>query len=166
MRIVAFIGLPLASLIIPTAVNATCPGVVAGKSSPTEVESFYVERATNIIQAAVANDVSKLRGLVDPNAAFEVWQGDSSHGRNIGVAGAIEMVRFIKPVGAQSAIPLSGPVWIAASPEIGLKCAWNATLLLRTEQAKKAFEIRFDFVDGQLSRAFGHQAILFETIVR
>ena len=150
----------------PAAATTSCPGVESGRSSPTDVESYYAKRAASIVKAAVASDGTVLNELVAADANFEIWQGDNAVGRKIGVAGAIEMVSFIKPVSSQSAIPISGPVWIAASPEFGPQCAWNATLLLKTDQADRAFEIRFDFIDERLSKACGHQTVLIESLVR
>ena len=163
MKLVAPVALMIAAPSFSAVAAAPCPGVVEGKSSPTDVEQFYAERAVDIVKAAAANDGATLGKLVAPAFTFELWQGDNALGRKTGVAGAIEMVGFIKPVAAQSAIPVSGPVWIASAPEQGPKCARNATLLLRTDQTDRAYEIRFDFAEGRLSRAHGHQAVVVES---
>jgi hypothetical protein len=71
------------------------------------------------------------------------------------------MVRDVKPIRFQTSATVQGPIAIVSS-----KCAWSVQVLFRTEQPNAGVTVKFDFIDGLLIRAEGHEVKLAEGSVR
>ena len=165
---IALIG--LASLMMIAPCNAIaghagslCSGIEYGVSSPSDVDQYYAARAAEILQFAKQEDTSSLVALVAPEAKFNLWRGDyTTSARQSGPEGAIELARDLKPKHFLLWSPQSGPIAISGTPE----CKWSVSILSRGNDARSDFEMKFDFRDGLLVAAEGHQVALVESDVR
>jgi hypothetical protein len=140
--------------------ETSCAGF-PDRSYPVDVNRFYADRAIAVIKAGLGGDQAKLGALVYPTARFLIWRGDFGVGRQLGIAGAIEMARNMAPTRFESITIRPGPISISSS-----KCEWSTTVLFRTQQAETAFNVAFKFVDGLLVEAYGHEVDRYESNVR
>jgi hypothetical protein len=141
-------------------INPSCAGFLAG-SSPLDVNRFYADRAVSIVRAGLDGDNKTLGALVSPIAKFALWRGDNAIGRQVGVAGAIEMARSLAGTRFQTMTNRPGPISISA-----VKCEWSAIVLFRARQPETSMNVTFKFVDGLLIEAEGHEVDLYEGDVR
>lgn len=162
--------LALAALLIATiapeqaiARPLSCPGFPEETgSSPNEIDSFYAVRAAAIVRAGLASDMATLGIFVSPKARFATWRRDySTGGRQIGAAGATEWAQDMAPSRFESLIDQPGPISITP-----LKCERTTTLLFRTRAAGKGVNVTFEFRDGLLVQATGHEVLLLEGDLR
>jgi hypothetical protein len=139
-----------------------CPGFGAGAVNPETADHFYRDRALAVMRAAIAGDTATLASQVRPDARYAIWRGDySTSARQVGVPGAVEMARDLKPVSWQFQTASSGPLSV-----VPVKCEWSVTLLFRTADARLGVLMKFEFQDGRLIKASGHEVILSEASLR
>lgn len=135
-----------------------CLGFGSAPSSPEEVDRFYALRAVEIVRASLNGDRKKLDGMVSPGATFAIWRGDyATGGRSVGVNGAIEMARDLKPENYRISVKSVGPIAVAPSA-----CTWDAFVAFTTTTASEGVTMKFSFSDGLLVKADGHQVTLTE----
>jgi hypothetical protein len=114
------------------------------------------------MRAALNGDADTLDTLVGPQATFSFWRGDNGFAsRRSGSAGALELVRVLKPFRFQVMSDFPAPISITSR-----QCEWTTTVLFRTEAADEAAKMKFKFVDGLLVEASGNAVILKEGDVR
>lgn len=146
---------------LPAFAQAQCPGPAGEHISPTEVHAFYAARTAHIVRAGLREDPQALAKLVSPEARYEIHRGDAVISRSRGVAGVLEMIRYMEPAAFLTSAPVSGPISIVDPP-----CSASVQLLFRTKVPEKAFAMEFAFVDGLLVSAEGAEVTLVEGDLR
>jgi hypothetical protein len=141
-------------------IKASCAGFLE-ESSLVDVNRFYADRVVSIVRAGLDGDKQALGALVSPIAKFAIWRGDNGLGRQVGVAGAIEMARSLAGTRFQTMTNRPGPISISAK-----KCEWSAIVLFHTRKPETGFNVTFKFVDGLLVEAEGHEVDIYEGDVR
>lgn len=139
-----------------------CPGFEGEQASRIDADTFYIQRVLSILSAASREDATILSSLVAGDARFEIWRGDyTSSAREVGPAGAIQMVRDVNPLRFEAQSAATGPIRF-----IPTQCSWEITVLFRSDQPSQGVSIHFSFRDGILASATGSGVALIEGNVR
>ena len=140
---------------------ATCPGFESGRANQSEADRFYVERALDVVRAAERNDTDHLRAVIADDARFEIRRGDYIPVSSFGPAGAVQMVKDVKPIQFEAQSVWTGPISVVPTA-----CTWEVDLLFRTNQPLEGIRVKFSFRDGRLTSAVGDAVTLIKGEVR
>lgn len=131
-------------------------------SSSTDVDQFYGKRVITILAAALQGNSASLATLVDPTASFSVWDGDSGFkSRQVGVPGVIQFAKAFRPSQFRATSYHSGPIAYTSAV-----CKWTSTVLLQSGNPREGIIVKFDFIDGLLTKSSGQAVTLTEGDVR
>lgn len=143
----------------PAAAQApACPGIPATGGSLDQIDAFYIGRSRDILAAALAGDVERLRPLVAGDAEFTLWRGDQGlRPRRRGAKALVEfMQQIVRPVRYQAQTRYDYVLYTPAP------CNWEVPMLLRTGTPGRAAALRFKYRDGRLIDASGTENMLLE----
>jgi hypothetical protein len=119
-----------------------------------EAREALSRRSVEIVDRGLQGDTAALAALVSPSAAFTVWEGDASAGREAGPVGAVEFAKRLDPTDFQAAVVSPGPI---ASDICGSQ---QVTMLFTRADGKRTYVADFKYLKGRLIEAVAHLASL------
>lgn len=158
MRLLLAIPLILA----PASAQAQpCPGFsTSGRTSFTDLDRFYGERAVAILRAAMMLDHAELDALVMADIMIEVWRGDAGWAprgadrKRVGGSDAvIALTTWLKPRAFTLLLDQPGPISLE-NPD---KCERAVKLIIAMTEPGQATSLNFAFRDGKLASVTGEQ---------
>lgn len=157
------------ALILTPAQAQPCPGFSAsGRTSFTDLDRFYGERAVAILRAAMMRDHAELDALVMADVTIEVWRGDAGWAprgadrKRVGGGDAvIALTDWLKPRAFTLLLDQSGAISLA-NPD---KCERAVKLIIAMTEPGQAASLDFAFRDGKLASVTGeHKGLVKGTL--